>query len=125
MLSSPWSRRALCLLALAPCIPHAAEAASTPVRARQGMVVSQEAVASRVGDQVLRDGGNAVDAAIATAMALAVTHPTAGNIGGGGFLVYRPASGEPVAYDFREAAPAAASPTMFLKDGRYDAALHH
>jgi gamma-glutamyltranspeptidase/glutathione hydrolase len=89
------------------------------------MVVSQEALASRVGDQVLQDGGNAVDAAIATAMALAVTHPTAGNIGGGGFLVYRPATGEPVAYDFREAAPAAASPTMFLKDGRYDAGLHH
>jgi gamma-glutamyltranspeptidase/glutathione hydrolase len=89
------------------------------------MVVSQEAVASRVGNQVLRDGGNAVDAAIATALALAVTHPAAGNIGGGGFLVYRPASGEPAAYDFRETAPAAATPAMFLKDGRYDSALHH
>jgi gamma-glutamyltranspeptidase / glutathione hydrolase len=113
------------LLALALGFPHAILAASTPVRARQGMVVSQEALASRAGDQVLQGGGNAVDAAVATAFALAVTHPTAGNIGGGGFLLYRPASGEPVAYDFRETAPAAASPTMFLKDGRYDAALHH
>ena len=125
MLSSSRSRIALALLALAVDFPQAALAASTPVRARRGMVVSQEALASRAGDQVLRDGGNAVDAAVATAFALAVTHPTAGNIGGGGFIVYRPASGEPVAYDFRETAPAAASPAMFLKDGRYDAALHH
>ena len=68
-----------------------------PIRARQAMVVSQDALASRVGDQVLRDGGNAVDAAVATAFALAVTYPTAGNIGGGGFLVYRPAVGDAVA----------------------------
>jgi gamma-glutamyltranspeptidase/glutathione hydrolase len=54
-----------------------------------------------------------------------VVHPTAGNIGGGGFIVYRPASGEPVAYDFREMAPARSSPTMFLKDGKYDSVLHH
>jgi len=101
------------------------EAGSVPARARHGMVVSQDAVASQVGATVLRDGGNAVDAAVATALALAVTHPTAGNIGGGGFLVFRPSSGEPVAYDFRETAPSGASPTMFLKDGQYDAALHH
>ena len=69
------------------------------------MVVSQEAVASRVGSEAIRDGGNAVDAAVATAFALAVTHPAAGNIGGGGFLLYRPAAGEPAAYDFREVAP--------------------
>jgi len=54
-----------------------------------------------------------------------VTHPAAGNIGGGGFLVYRPAKGDPVAYDFRETAPAGASPTMFLKDGFYDEERHH
>jgi len=59
------------------------------------------------------------------AFALAVTHPTAGNIGGGGFIVYRRADGETAAYDFREKAPAAASPTMWLKDGKYDAELHH
>jgi gamma-glutamyltranspeptidase/glutathione hydrolase len=96
-----------------------------PVRSRYGMVVSQESVASRVGADVLAEGGTAVDAAVATAFALAVTHPAAGNIGGGGFLVYRPATGEPVAYDFREMAPARASPTMFMKDGKYDADLHH
>ena len=117
--------RVLLLLLVAPQLPQFASAASHPVWARQSMVVSQEAVASRVGVEAMRDGGNAVDAAVATAFALAVTHPAAGNIGGGGFLLYRPATGEPVAYDFREAAPAAATPTMFLKDGNYDSALHH
>ncbi len=98
---------------------------SAPVRAKRGMVVSQEQTASNIGAAVLRDGGTAVDAAVATAFALAVTHPTAGNIGGGGFLVYRPANGEPSAYDFREMAPAKSSPTMFMKDGKYDFDLHH
>ena len=101
------------------------QAGSQPVRARNGMVSSQNVIASQVGVEVLWDGGNAVDAAVATAFALAVTHPTAGNIGGGGFLVLRPAKGEAVAYDFRETAPARASPTMFLRDGKYDSGLHH
>jgi gamma-glutamyltranspeptidase / glutathione hydrolase len=105
--------------------PEPAAARMQPVRARQGMVASQSTLASEAGVDALRDGGNAIDAAVATAFALAVTHPTAGNIGGGGFIVYRPAEGEPVAYDFRETAPAAASATMFLKDGRYDAQRHH
>lgn len=100
-------------------------ASSAPILARHGLVVSQNEIASRVGADVLKEGGKAIDAAIATAFALAVTHPTAGNIGGGGFLVYRPATGEPVAYDFRETAPARATPTMFLRDGRYDFDLHH
>ncbi len=94
---------------------------SEPVRATHGMVVSQEATASKIGVDVLRAGGTAVDAAVATAFALAVVYPTAGNIGGGGFIVFRPATGDPVAYDFREMAPAAATPTMFLTDGKYDA----
>src|SRR5262249_18707278 len=81
-----------------------APAAASPVRARKGMVACQNFIASQVGVEVLWDGGNAVDAAVATAFALAVTHPTAGNIGGGGFLVYRPPSGEAVVYDFREVA---------------------
>jgi gamma-glutamyltranspeptidase/glutathione hydrolase len=87
-------------------------ASSVPIRAQKGMVGSQSEIASRIGAEVIAAGGNAVDAAVATAFALAVTHPSAGNIGGGGFLVYRPASGEPVTYDFREKAPAKASPTM-------------
>jgi len=100
-------------------------ASSVPIRAQQGMVASQSEIASRIGADVIRDGGNAIDAVVATAFALAVTHPTAGNIGGGGFIVYRPTGGEPVSYDFREKAPAKASPTMWLKDGKYSAELHH
>jgi gamma-glutamyltranspeptidase/glutathione hydrolase len=118
------SRKAVGAL-LAVLIASPAWPSSSPTRAKGGMVVSQNAIASRIGSEVLRDGGNAVDAAVATAFALAVTHPTAGNIGGGGFIILRPASGEPVAYDFREMAPARATPTMFLKDGKYDSTLHH
>src|SRR5207248_8861855 len=100
-------------------------AGTVPIRAKYGIVASQNETASRIGADVIRDGGTAVDAAVATAFALAVAHPTAGNVGGGGFIVYRPASGEPVAYDFREVAPAKASATMFLADGKYDAERHH
>jgi gamma-glutamyltranspeptidase/glutathione hydrolase len=100
-------------------------AQSQPARARLGMVVSQNQMASAIGRDVLKDGGTAVDAAVATAFALAVVHPTAGNIGGGGLMLFRPATGKAVAYDFREMAPEKASPTMFLKDGKYDSTLHH
>jgi gamma-glutamyltranspeptidase/glutathione hydrolase len=101
-------------------------AGSTPIRAEKGMVVSQNAVATQVGVKVLKEGGNAIDAAVATAFAMAVTHPSAGNIGGGGFIVYRPHSGEPIAYDFREKAPARAGPTMWLDGkGEYDSEKHH
>ncbi|RUA02083.1 MAG: gamma-glutamyltransferase, partial [Candidatus Neomarinimicrobiota bacterium] len=110
------------LVAIAPVLLIGS---TRPVRARRAMVVSQDEIASRVGDQVMRDGGNAIDAAVATAFALAVTYPTAGNIGGGGFLVYRPAEGDPVAYDFRETAPGGSSPTMFMTSGEYDRVLHH
>src|SRR4029079_18577584 len=104
-------RIALALLAaLVPMAPGPAQARLQPVRARQGMVASQNFIASQIGLEVLWDGGNAIDAAVATAFALAVTHPTAGNIGGGGFLVYRPAAGAPVTYDFCETAPRAATP---------------
>jgi gamma-glutamyltranspeptidase/glutathione hydrolase len=101
------------------------DAGSAPFRAKRGMVVSQSDIASQIGFRVIRDGGNAVDAAVATAFALAVTHPTAGNIGGGGFLVFRPAKGEPTTFDFREAAPAGSNPEMWLVNGKYDAQLHH
>jgi gamma-glutamyltranspeptidase / glutathione hydrolase len=93
--------------------------------AGDGMVVSTSAIASKIGAGMLARGGNAIDAAVATAFALAVTHPVAGNIGGGGFLVWRSADGSADAYDFRETAPAASTPTMFLRNGAYDAALHH
>jgi gamma-glutamyltranspeptidase/glutathione hydrolase len=119
-------RRALVLVLLAVSVPAAVlGTGAQPVRAKQGMVASQNFMASQVGIEVLWAGGNAVDAAIATAFTLAVTHPTAGNIGGGGFLLYRPASGDPVAYDFRETAPAGSSPTMFLTAGQYDKKKHH
>ena len=101
------------------------QASSVPARARRGMVASQNEIASKIGADAIKAGGTAVDAAVATAFALAVVHPTAGNIGGGGFLVYRSRSGDAVAYDFREAAPAKASATMFLKDGKYSPELHH
>jgi gamma-glutamyltranspeptidase/glutathione hydrolase len=78
------------------------------------VVASSSTIASEVGIEVLRDGGNAVDAAIATAFALAVTWPTAGNIGGGGFLVYHGADGFATTFDFREKAPLAASSDMYL-----------
>jgi gamma-glutamyltranspeptidase / glutathione hydrolase len=102
-----------------------AGAISVPVRAQKGMVASQNEIASRIGADAIKDGGTAVDAAVATAFALAVVHPTAGNIGGGGFIVYRPAKGEAVAYDFREMAPARSSPTMFLQNGTYSSEVHH
>src|SRR3989337_3868939 len=90
-------------------VAAASFAANQPTRAKHGMVISQSDIASQVGVDVMKAGGNAVDAAVATAFALAVTHPAAGNIGGGGFLVFRTAAGDAVAYDFREMGPAAAS----------------
>ncbi|MGE4084416.1 MAG: gamma-glutamyltransferase [Vicinamibacterales bacterium] len=101
------------------------QAGNTPARARRGMVVSQSDIASEVGWKVMREGGNAIDGAVATAFALAVTHPTAGNIGGGGFIVYRAADGTATTFDFREMAPAGSSPTMWMKDGKYDFNIHH
>ena len=95
-----------------------------PVVATQGMVSSQEAVASRIGLSILQDGGNAIDAAIATAYALTVTLPRAGNITGGGFmLIYLAEEQKSVFIDFREKAPKAATRDMFLdSDGNVDAA---
>lgn len=85
-----------------------------PVRTRRAMVVSQEPLATDVGVEVLKSGGNAVDAAVAVAFALAVTHPSAGNLGGGGFLLVRFAGGRTTFVDFRERAPASASRDMYL-----------
>jgi gamma-glutamyltranspeptidase/glutathione hydrolase len=85
-----------------------------PHEYQNGVVVCAYPDAARVGLDVLKRGGNAVDAAVAVQFALAVTHPQAGNIGGGGFMVYRPANGQPNTLDFREKAPAAATTNMYL-----------
>ena len=87
-----------------------------------GMVVSQRKIASEVGAEILREGGNAVDAAVATALALAVVLPRAGNLGGGGFmLVYSEELKKTIAIDYREMAPIRASRDMFLDEkGNYD-----
>ncbi|NJX15404.1 gamma-glutamyltransferase [Tamlana crocina] len=88
------------------------------VIAKQAMVVSARAEASKIGIEILRQGGNAFDAMIATELALAVAYPYAGNLGGGGFLVYRKANGETGVLDYREKAPLAATKDMYLdKDG--------
>ena len=125
MTARPSLTLAAALALAAPGVAPLAEAGAVPARARNGMVVSQNAIASQVGMEVLVAGGNAVDAAVATAFALAVVHPAAGNLGGGGFLLLRPANGPASVYDFREQAPAAAAPTMFLVDGRYSSGRHH
>jgi len=94
------------------------------VESKTGLVVSTSSLASEAGASVLHRGGNAVDAAVATAFALAVTHPTAGNIGGGGFMVIRRANGEAVTIDYREKAPLKSTPTMYLNDkGEIDRTL--
>jgi gamma-glutamyltranspeptidase/glutathione hydrolase len=84
------------------------------IEGKQGMVVSTHPAASEIGLAILKKGGNAIDAAVAVNFALAVAHPSAGNIGGGGFLVYRDKSGNVKALDYREKAPSAASRDMYL-----------
>lgn len=98
---------------------YSADAIHHPVWAKNGMVATQEALASDIGLKILKDGGNAVDAAVAVGFALAVTLPRAGNIGGGGFMmIYDAKQGKTVALDYREKAPSSASRDMYLdKDG--------
>src|ERR1019366_8104212 len=124
------------MLVVACCLPAAAQEQRrgfyTPpaadaihaVAAEHGMVVAQEKIAAKVGADVLRRGGNAVDAAVATGFAMAVTYPRAGNIGGGGFMMIHSAERhEDVAIDYRETAPAATTPGIFLgADGKPDIA---
>ncbi len=103
-----------------------APADSAPAYSRRGVVVSAHGLASTAGADLLRRGGNAVDAAIATGLALAVVHPAAGNLGGGGFMLIRLKGGRSTALDFREIAPRGAHPGMFLDPhGRYQRDLHH
>lgn len=122
-------RSPLSIFALALTLGLAAPAQAQinqPVRAASGMVVSEHWLASEAGRDVLAAGGNAVDAAIATGFALAVTHPSAGNIGGGGFMVIRFPNGTATTIDFREKAPLGADPRMWLDEqGAYSAQTHH
>ena len=97
------------------CVVHLAHGASaTPVSAGNGMVVTAQAHATRAGVEILKQGGNAIDAAVAVGYALAVVYPAAGNLGGGGFMTLRLADGRRTFIDFRETAPLAATATMFL-----------
>jgi gamma-glutamyltranspeptidase / glutathione hydrolase len=117
------------LLLVTCCVPTAAQeqrrgtytppavATIRPIFAEKGMVVAQEKTAARVGADILRQGGNAIDAAVATGFAMAVTYPRAGNIGGGGFMIIHSADRhEDIAIDYRETAPAATTPGIFLGD---------
>src|ERR1043165_1798857 len=105
-------------LAFAVVLPAAHAASVAPVAAENGMVVSAQHLATRVGVDVLKDGGNAVDAAVAVGYALAVVYPAAGNLGGGGFMTIQLADGRKTFLDFREKAPLAATANMYLdKDG--------
>src|SRR5207244_913140 len=112
MKNAPFVRFLSITLTLSISLPAAY--AHDPVYARKGIVVAQEPVAADVGVAVMKSGGNAVDAGVAVGFALAVTHPFAGNIGGGGFMLIRLADGRTTFIDFREKAPHQATHDMYL-----------
>jgi gamma-glutamyltranspeptidase / glutathione hydrolase len=117
---------AVASIAIPPTVVRAQAAADSAdmVVSKRGLVISSSALASDIGASILRKGGNAVDAAVATAFALAVTYPGAGNIGGGGFMVVRLANGTATTIDYRERAPLASTKTMYLDaNGRIDRML--
>ncbi len=121
--------RRACLIALAVALTPAVPASQVVptdlgVGSRIGLVVSSSDIASDLGASILAAGGNAVDAAVATAFAMAVTYPAAGNLGGGGFMIVRTPDGKATAFDYREVAPTAATATMYLgSDGNIDRTL--
>jgi len=98
------------------CNNTAQNTSKAPIPARNGMVVTEQRLASEVGLQILKQGGNAVDAAVAVGYALAVTHPCCGNLGGGGFMLIHLANGKDTFINFREKAPLAATRTMYLDE---------
>jgi gamma-glutamyltranspeptidase/glutathione hydrolase len=103
-----------CLTAMLTWYASAAYAQRAPIEAEHGLVTSASVFASRVGVDILKTGGNAIDAAVATAFTLAVTYPRAGNLGGGGFAVLRLSDGRVTSIDFRETAPSAATRDLYL-----------
>ena len=106
------------LLAFFLACSHAQAASQAPVGARNGMVVTSQHLATRVGVDILKQGGNAVDAAVAVGYALSVVFPAAGSLGGGGFMTLQFADGRKAFIDFRERAPLAATSDMYLdRDG--------
>ena len=105
---------ALLMAAVVVCVTPSAIASTQPVPAQHGIVVSIHEQASRAGVEIMQAGGNAIDAAVATGFALAVVHPPAGNLGGGGFMLIRMADGKTHFIDYREKAPAAATAGMYL-----------
>ena len=137
MITKRQAFKVLVSLAVVACVPAPPAATSTgstatlspasrSATAPHGMVVSANSIASEAGRNVLAAGGNAVDAAVATGFALAVTYPLAGNVGGGGFMVIRFPDGRATTIDFREAAPQRATPDMFIDSaGKYSYQIHH
>ena len=117
-------RKTFAILLVVLIFPRTFMAQDAGVPGRDGVVVCVSAPACDAGANILAKGGNAVDAAVATALALAVTHPAAGNIGGGGFMIVRTASGELTTFDYREKAPLKSTRTMYLgADGKINRSL--
>ena len=113
-------RRFFLVLVILVSFPALFVAQDLGLPSRTGLVVCVSAPACDAGAAVLARGGNAVDAAVTTALALAVTHPSAGNIGGGGFMIVRTPSGEATTFDYRERAPLKSTRTMYLRNGKID-----
>src|SRR5207302_10588614 len=111
---SPYKLMILLLVAAVMISPLLFGAPINPVHAPHAMVVSQHELASRAGVEIMQAGGNAVDASVATGFALAVVHPPAGNLGGGGFMLLRTADGNVHFIDYGEKPPAAATANMYL-----------
>lgn len=115
-LTARFSKSVLLIFVMSLSIQCSKEVAPTGVVAEKAMVVSARAEASAIGSEILKQGGNAFDAMVATELALAVSYPFAGNIGGGGFMVYRKANGDVGSIDYREKAPAAAHKDLYLDE---------